>query len=262
MRTKVLIAVLFVCAMGLAQKPNEDDVLVKKVRALYDTPFERGLINFDCAVNFDNKQQLIDTFGSVPPAALAIANILDGLHYRILVDSSGAVASAQNKVDLTRVPHANEIEALNRQTFAAGLNNWLPFALGQILPLPPVQSHFEKSPAGYTLNMQGPEIKATLQLDNSYHLVHGTSEQPQNLEFKTEFVDGPQGLLLSSDTTNVDNGGDSNFQYTYQRVDSFQLPAMVTISSATGALKMSWHYTLTDCKTQHGVVIQVSPPKS
>ena len=50
----------------------------------------------------------------------------------------------------------------------------------------------------------------------------------------------------------------SRFTYTYQAVDGFQLPLHVEVTSELN--KLTLRYTLTDCKTQHGVVIHVAPP--
>lgn len=37
----------------LAKSPSDAEVLLAKAKALYDTPFRSGLINFSCAIDFD-----------------------------------------------------------------------------------------------------------------------------------------------------------------------------------------------------------------
>ena len=41
-----------------AKSPSDAEGLLAKTKALYDTPFQSGLINFSCAVDFDFAQYL------------------------------------------------------------------------------------------------------------------------------------------------------------------------------------------------------------
>jgi hypothetical protein len=43
----------------VARYPSEAVALLAKTKALYDTPFRAGLINFDCAIDFDFDQHLV-----------------------------------------------------------------------------------------------------------------------------------------------------------------------------------------------------------
>jgi hypothetical protein len=68
----VLIVIVLVSSFVpvFAQSTTTDQSLLTKTRSLYDAPFTRGLISFDCAVNFDWKQHFVDLLGTVPPAAI------------------------------------------------------------------------------------------------------------------------------------------------------------------------------------------------
>jgi hypothetical protein len=83
------------------------------------------------------------------------------------------------------------------------------------------------------------------------------------MRFNTEFTTGPDGYLLQSiktgDTTETAVNGDASFAFTYQTVQGFELPSLVTIRPSTTE---PWHYALTDCKTVTGATIKLGPPKS
>ena len=139
-----------------------------------------------------------------------------------------------------------------------GLGNWVPYAYGEVLPMSPTNYQFEKTAAGYSLSMDGQGITGKLVLDNDLRLVSGTIDTSQHIEITTKFVDAPNGLVLAASSTDTDHAGVARFTYTYQVVDGFQLPQRVELASDVN--KLTLNYTLRDCKTQHGVVIQVAPP--
>jgi hypothetical protein len=71
MRQLSLSIVLFsACVPAFAQSQQSDETLLAKTRALYDAPFTRTLVSFDCAVQFDWKNHFVETLGQVPPAAI------------------------------------------------------------------------------------------------------------------------------------------------------------------------------------------------
>jgi len=258
-RTHLAILLMSFCAITRAQTSPADEALLAKTRALYDTPFRRGLINFDCAVGFDFEQHIKDNFAAPPPSAAPIAKLLQPIHYRVFVDQAGAVVSAQSKLpDLSGVPNADVIEDSNRQLLQAGLGTWIPSAAGIVLPVGPTQFHFDKTAGseGYKLSMAGNGLSVVLTLDDKLHLISGTVEKPQEIELTTDFVPGPNGLVLASGPTNTNHAGVASYRYTYQLIDGFQIPASVAVTSEQ---KMTWHYSLTDCKTQHGQVVHVRP---
>lgn len=124
---------------------SSDEALLANTRALYDAPFQRGLVSFDCAVQFDWKKHFVDLFGTFPPAAIPTAERLQTIQHRIFVDHSGAVVSAIPKApDLSGVSHAAELEQVYNAMVTQGLNAWLPFSTNVILPVGPTKYNFQK----------------------------------------------------------------------------------------------------------------------
>jgi hypothetical protein len=95
MRRLLLIATTqILCIPALGQTGTADEALLVKTRALYDAPFSRGLVSFDCAVEFDWRKHFLDFLGTMPPAAIPIADRLQAIGHRVFVDRNGAIASA------------------------------------------------------------------------------------------------------------------------------------------------------------------------
>lgn len=260
MRFVLFLALVLFPVSTLAQSTDTDGALLAKTRALYDTPFLRGLISFDCRVRFDFEKHLRESFGSVPPNASALVTTLNNISYRVFVDHSGATVSIEGKApDLSTVPQATALEQTNRQLIQAGIGQWVAFAYGEILPVGPTKAHFNKTPDGYTITMNGPGIAGTLRVDPELSLLGGTIETSQHIEFVSKFAAGPNGLLLDENTVDVDHSGPADFRFTYRQLDSYQLPDTIALKSAQG---LRWEFALTDCKTQHGIVVKVKvlPP--
>ena len=55
---KLSLSIILSCAClsVLAQSQQSDEAPLSKTRALYDAPFTRGMVSFDCAVQFDWKK--------------------------------------------------------------------------------------------------------------------------------------------------------------------------------------------------------------
>jgi hypothetical protein len=243
----------------LAKSPSDAEVLLAKTKALYDTPFQSGLINFSCAIDFDFAQYLKSNFGEAARTDSPIAQLLKTIRYRIFVDHSGATISAQPKLpDFSQSPLAAQLEESNRDLMQAGLNNWVPYAYGEVLPIGPTNYQFEETATGYNLSMDGQGITGKLILDHDLRLVSGILETSQHIEITTKFVSAPNGLVLTESSTDTDHAGVARYTYTYQVVDGFQLPQHVGLTSEQN--KMTLNYTLTDCKAQHAIVVHVAPP--
>jgi hypothetical protein len=263
-RVALSIILCFFSAPVIPQSPGSDAALLAKTRALYDAPFTRNLVSFDCAVQFDWKKHLVDTLGAVPPTAEPTVDRLQGVKHRVFVDRSGATVSAIPKApDLTGVEHATELEQAFSAMVSQGLDAWIPFSTNVILPVGSTKFGFKKLDPGYRLTMNGPGVAATLLLDADLRLTSGVTQLPQDLRFTTEFARGPDGYLLQSvrtgSTAGTDTAGEATFAYTYQTVQGFQLPSDVTITPPTNEV---WRVTLTDCKAMSGVALQVAPPPS
>lgn len=266
MHRYLLIAVLgvsyvtsFCQSPKFAKSSGDAEDLLAKTKGLYDTPFRSGLINFSCAINFDFAQYLKSNFGEAARTDSPVAQILTPIRYRIFVDHSGASISAQPKLpDFSQLPVAAQLEESNRLLMQTGLNNWVPYAYGEVLPLSPTNYHFERTATGYNLSMDGQGITGTLILDSDLRLVSGVIDTSQHIEITTKFVSAPKGLVLASSSTDTDHAGIASFTYTYQVIDGFNLPKDVGLSSEKN--KMTLNYALTDCTVQHGVVVHVAPP--
>jgi hypothetical protein len=262
MRSRLLLLSFGLCLPCFSQSNDTDQSLLEKTKALYDTPFRRGLISFDCAIQFDLKQHLKDNLAPAAAATGPLFDLIEPIRYRVFVDGSGAIVSAQPKLpDLSKVPHANDAEESNRNLMQFGLGNWVPYAYGELLPLGPTKYKFEKTPIGYTLSMHGDNLESVLRLDRDLHLISGTVEKPMHIEMTQNFIKGPDGLVLAASSTNTEHAGIVNYQYTYQAIDGFQIPDSIILTSPQG---ITLRYKLTDCKAQHGIVVKVkveSPAK-
>jgi hypothetical protein len=242
----------------VARSPSEAVALLAKTKALYDTPFRAGLINFDCAIDFDFDQYLKSNLGGAARTDSPLAQLLKPIRYRVFVDNSGATVSAQPKLpDFSQLPLASQLEESNRDLMQMGLTNWVPYAYGEVLPVGPTNYQFEKTTTGYNLSMDGHGITGKLTLDNDLHLVGGVLDTSQHIEITTKFVSAPNGLVLAASSTDTNHLGVARFTYTYQVVNGFQLPQSIGLTSEQN--KMTLNYTLTDCKVQHGIVVHVAP---
>jgi hypothetical protein len=264
MRRFYLLAVLFSgCVVGLAQSQKSDDVLLAKTRVLYDAPFTRTLVSFDCAVQFDWKVHFMETLGQVPPAAIPALEHLQAIQHRVLVDRSGAVVSEIPKAtDLTGVPHGVDLEHGLHAMISSGLNAWLPFGTNVILPVSPTKFSFQKEDIDYKLTMSGNNVSATLTLTLDMRITSVVSRLPQPLQFAADFIDGPKGYLLKSVKTTSDTDPnakwESTFEYAYKDVQGFQLPSILTVTQQSAP--ETWRYSLNDCKAVTGIILKVGPP--
>jgi hypothetical protein len=243
----------------IAKSPGDADGLLAKTKALYDTPFQSGLINFSCTIDFDFAQHLKSNFGDAARTDSPIAQLLKPIRYRIFVDHSGATISPQPSLpDFSQLPLAAQVEESNRNLMQAGLNNWVPYAYGEVLPIAPTNYQFEKTATGYNLSMDGKGITGKLILDHDLRVVSGTIDTSQHLDMTTKFVSASNGLVIAESSTDTDHTGVARFTYTYQIVDGFQLPQRVGVTSEQNKITLS--YALTDCKAQHGIIVHVAPP--
>ena len=257
----ITIVLTCFCVPAIAQSTTPDQSLLTKTRSLYDAPFTRGLISFDCTLNFDWKQHFVDLLGSVPPAAVPTAERLQAIQHRVFVDRAGAIVSAVPKgPDLGNVAHATELEQVFIAITSSGLNAWLPSSTNVLLPVGPTNASWEKTDTGYKLTMNGRGVAGQLLLTADMRLTSGVTQLPQPMRFTTDFKPGPNGFLLASvqtgDTIDPGTSKVASFAYTYQTVQGFQLPFQVAVISATSE---TWHYVLADCKAAKGISITGLP---
>jgi len=240
---------------ALSQKTTPDEALLAKTRALYDSPFTRDLVSFDCAVQFDWKKHFIDYLGAVPLAATQTAERLQTIQHRVFVDRTGAIVSEIPKApDLSGAEHGAELEQDFEEMVSNGLNAWIPFGRNIILPVGPTKYSFQEIAPGYRIAMSGPGLAATLRLGADKHIISGEIQLPHPMRFSTQFTSGPDGLLLAffktAATTDSATNGEAAFAYTYQKAQGFELPYRVTVTHPSTA--EGWRYVLTDCKVLRG----------
>ena len=258
------IVLLSLYLPSLAQSQQPDAALLARTRALYDAPFTRTLVSFDCAVQFDWKDHFMKTIGQIPPAAIPTLERLQSIAHRVSVNRSGAVVSATPKTtDLTGIPHGADLEQGFQTIVASGLNEWLPFATNVILPVGSTKFGFSRQDADYKLVMSGTNMAATLMLATDMRIASVVSQLPEPLRFATQFVKGPEGYLLesvksSSDISSSDTW-ESAFGYAYKAVQGFELPSAVTVTQEN--TKEAWQYSLSDCKAITGIEVKVEAPK-
>ncbi|HWE85104.1 MAG TPA: hypothetical protein VG267_09180 [Terracidiphilus sp.] len=258
----VVVAALFIPANS--QSMNTDDETLAKLRGLYDAPFTRSLVSFTCDVQFDWNMNFVQTLGAVPPSALPTIERLQAAHHRVFVDRSGAtISQGPRPGDLSGAAHAADLENALQAVITSGLNEWLPVAMNEILPVRPTRFTMQRFDNGAKLVMNGTGVAATIMLLPDMRIVHVSGVLPQPFHFSTEFISGPNGYLLQSVKTGSgsteDGSWDSSFGYQYRNVSGFQIPGEVSVTQqATGE---KWDYSLDDCKTMTGVSLQVQAPK-
>lgn len=262
-RSLLCLLLLAGCGSSLAQTSAPDAALLARTRALYDAPFTRNLVSFDCAVQFDWKQHIIDAIGSLPDSIDPTVEQVAEVRHRISVNHAGAVVSiAPNGPDLEGVPMGPQMEQAFQMVIPAGVNAWLPYADNQILPEGKTQFAFQKTNAGYTVSLNGQGIAGTLFLSPDLRMTGGAATQPQAMNFTTVFDNGPQGYLLRSVVIAAPSGRNAppahtpTFTYTYQDLEGFQIPSQVSVTTAAGEI---WKYALTDCRITGVTATQAKP---
>jgi hypothetical protein len=260
----LLLISLFVSVPTYSQSTDSNDAMLSKARGLYDAPFTRQLVSVDCSVRFDWKEHFISTVGMVPTAALPTVNRLQSLQHRVFVDRTGAIVSVTPKApDLSSIPHAADLEVAFQAMVTSGLNAWLPFSTNVILPVKPTTFTFQPSDTGFKVVMKGTNVSATLDLLPDMRIKSVISELPQPQHFVTEFETGPDGYIVQSVKTgagtDLSTSWNAIFAYRYQNIQGFQIPVEVAVTQvATGE---KWDYSLVDCKSVTGTVINVQAPE-
>jgi len=262
---KVVVFALFcfcTCAVPQASSPVPDDeALLAKARALYDAPFTRNLVFFDCEVQFDWKKHFLEFTKEIPPNGLQMVARLQNVQHRVRVDRSGAVVSAVPKApDFADSPAAAKLEQVFDGMVSGGLSAWLPSSMGEILPMAPT-----KYASSHRYRLQAKHAWAGCRWNALAATRFAGDERvmqlPQPMRFATEFIGGPSGYVLESvktgSTSDASAAGEAGFSFTYQTVQGFQLPSLVTVTPSTTE---PWHYSLTGCKVVVGFTIHVLPP--
>jgi hypothetical protein len=253
MRTlSATIAFCLCTSLASAQSTSDDAALLHQVRLKYDAPFERNLKSFDCAVDFNWKKHWAETYRVGDEGTDdEIEKLIQPIRNRVTVTREDAVVSSgMTDEQEHKLPRGGMAEGLLKHAVRFSLRTWLVTSNNTLLPSSGTPVHFESSPTGYTLGfkIQTFDVAMVLTRDMSLQSMAAKGSDSDRQEF--EFHPGPQGFLLGSWTMGEDgnfkDGSRLLFNYTYQTVGGFQVPAQAVINRESH--HEVWRYTLSDCK--------------
>jgi hypothetical protein len=234
-----------------AQTIKTDQALLSEVREKYDSPFNRDLQSFDCAVAFSWKDHFIETTRVGDEGTdEELDKIFQPIRNRVTVTRQNVTLSSGLTDDAIRkLPHGGMAELLLEHAVQKSLNNWLSASTNALLPAPATPVHFEPSSSGYKLAFKMQDFDVEMVLGPDMRLQSATAKGPQSDHFETVFAPGKQGFLLTSWTVTEDGNSDPGhrliFTYTYQTVDGVQLPQQVAVIRESH--HEVWRYSLSDC---------------
>ena len=253
MRTlRVSIAVCSCAILCHAQSTETDQQLLSRARAKYDAPFSRSLQSFDCKIDFDWKKHWQETYRVGDEGTDdEIKKFVEPIPNRVTVTRDDAiVSSGMTEEQEHKLPRGGMAEGLLKHAVRYSLRNWLVASNNALLPSPDTPVRFESSTSGYTINLKIQTFDVAMSLTREMSLqsmaVKGSDGDRQEFEFNP----GPQGFLVSSwimgEDGNFKNGNRLIFNYIYQTVDGFQIPAQGVINRESH--HEVWRYSLSDCK--------------
>lgn len=234
-----------------AQATKTDQALLNGAREKYDAPFTRKLESFDCGIDFSWREH----FKEAPRVGdegtdEEIEKLIQPIQTRVTVTRQAVTVSSNLTADAEdKLPYGGMAEGLLKHAVQKSLYNWLSASTNKILPNTATPVSFKQSPSGYELDfkVQTSDIKMLLAPD--MRLKSAALKAPQSDHFETSFESGPQGFLLTSWTMGEDGNSERGhrliFAYTYQTVDSVQLPERITVIRESH--HEVWRYRLKDC---------------
>ena len=248
------IVLCFSALLSHAQAPKTDQALLEEVRGKYDTPFNRNLESFNCAVDFDWKQHWADTYRVGDEGTdEEIKSFIQPIRNRVTVTREDAVVSSgMTDEQEQKLPRGGMAEGLLKHAVRFSLRNWLVASNNAFLPFKDTPVHFESSPSGYKMQYKIKTFDVVMKLTRDMSLqsmgVEGSDDDRQDFEF----LPGPQGFLLGSWTMGEDGsykpGNRLIFTYTYQSIDGFQIPSQMVVNRESH--HEVWRYKLSDCRVK------------
>jgi hypothetical protein len=251
----LLLATLLSAPIAQAQaapKAPDQSKLLENIRTRYDLPWRSGLTSFACTVQFDWIAHLTQSLHRPVPATDPIVKALTTSHATVRVNASGPTVSTsfQNP----QPPSAAQGLAQSLENvLTSGLNGWLPFSTGSILPVGKTNYLILPTEDGYRIDLSGEEIVGSLDLDPNYAIRHSTSKlNTQTVHLDTTFTPSPKGYELThvhTITTPADpakHPTDGSLDVTYQTVYTTSIPQTLAIQSKGGDL---WTIRLSGCST-------------
>lgn len=237
-----------------AQTAINDATFLKQARAKYDTPFERNLQSFSCAVEFNWKQHFTEAVRLGDEGTdEEIAKLIQPINTRVTVTrQNAAVSSGMTEEEEHKLPHGGMAEGLLEHAVQFSLNSWLVASNNAILPPENTPVHVEPSASGYKLEFKVKTFDVELMFAHDMTLQSEAAKGAASDRRETDFRPGPQGFLLTSYRIGEDgdfrSGNRIILTYTYQSVGGFQLPENVSIDRESH--HESWHYKLTGCTVE------------
>jgi len=249
-RTALVIA--FCAILAHAQATQSDAALLLQARSKYDAPFERNLKSFDCAVDFDWKKHWTETYRVGDEGTdEEIEKLIQPIRNRVTVTREDAVTSPSlTEEQEKKLPYRGMAEGLLQHAVRFSLRTWLAASNNALLPATSTPVHFESSASGYKLQLKIQTFDVAMMLTRDMSLQSMAAKDSDSDRQEFEFHPGPQGFLLGSWTMGEDGdfkaGNRLIFNYTYQTVGGFQIPAQGVVNRESH--HEMWHYTLSDCK--------------
>ena len=247
----VSIVFCFYSILCHGQEAKPDQTLLSEVRAKYDAPFSRNLQSFDCKIGFDWKQHWKETYrvgdeGTDDEIQKYIQPIVN--HVTVTRDDA-IISSGMTDEQENQLPHGGMAEGLLKHAVRFSLRTWLVASNNALLPSPDTPVHFEPSKSGYNLELKIKNFDVVMALTHDMSLqsmaVKGSNSDRQLFTFQP----GPQGFVVGTWTMGEDGnlkaGNRLIFNYTYQTVGGFQIPAQGVVIRESH--HEAWNYTLTDC---------------
>jgi hypothetical protein len=224
-----------------ADLPDKREI-VKKARAAYYSLRSRGLDEFEANVQPNWRLVLKDQLAQDPAGAEQGLKMLDGIHFQVSLDRSGATKITHHEDVAPTSEQAAEgfkqIFSGMEQAMSGFFDSWTPFML---------TSPFPEAAGEYTLE----------ELNNQYHLSYKdgsaaiATTMSKNLVIseirvdspafksvlKPEFIKSPQGLLLSGyEATYLGTAGGESVKLSVrienQPINGFQLPGKLNLDGS------------------------------
>ena len=253
MRSFCTVLLFTVCASFChSQAQANDAALLAQARAKYDSPFDRGLKSFDCAVSFNWKEHWKETLRVGDEGTdEEIDRLVQPILNRVTVTRGDAIASSgMTDEEEQKMPYKGMAEGLLKHAVSFSLRTWLVASNNSLLPPTTTPVHFNTDPAGYKMGLKIKDFDVEMQLTPAMSLQNMTVKGSDGDRQEFEFAPGPQGFVLRAWTMGEDGnfkpGNRLVFTYTYQSVDGFQIPAQVAINRESH--HEVWRYALNNCK--------------
>jgi len=243
--------IVFCIAPTHAQIIQSDATLLQQARSKYDSPFARNLKSFDCRVDFDWKKHWAETYRVGDEGTDdEIEKFIQPINNRVTVTNDDAVVSSgMTEAQEHALPHGGMAEGLLKHAVRFSLRTWLVASNNALLP-PTGPVHFEPSTSGYELQFKIKTFDVAMLLTHDLGLQSMAAKGSDASRNEFEFHPGPQGFLLNSWKMGEDgdfkDGNHLIFNYTYQTVGGFQIPAEGIVNRESH--HEMWHYKLSDCK--------------